>query len=203
MSTPGLAGFETNDGESSKYAVSNQISEYPVSETVKRLAVKPTVSPSPGGNNGFGYQTLNGSCATQNLQNIIQNETTAYRDIVLEKLREDQLDIASTQYSATLTKLDRHDKWSNGTYSEVAYVDFDLNFITTDGTPLSLVFDTNHQDGNEVKGMQLSLADLPQSYDYEGNPIPSKTCQVSVLLYESYIMNTKYHTIVDTIVDSL
>jgi hypothetical protein len=38
----GLAGFETNDGESSQYLISNQISGYLEDQTVKKLTVKPT-----------------------------------------------------------------------------------------------------------------------------------------------------------------
>lgn len=42
----GLAGFEVNDGESSQYPISNQITQYLTDTVVKRLAVKEQSSPT-------------------------------------------------------------------------------------------------------------------------------------------------------------
>jgi hypothetical protein len=57
----GLAGFEVNDGESSQYEISNQISGYLEDQIVKKLVVKPRPGAGPSPKDPFSPESCSGS----------------------------------------------------------------------------------------------------------------------------------------------
>jgi hypothetical protein len=200
----GLAGFEPPSGSQSTYVISNQISSYLETVSVRKLSLKRPLKEADDNplQNYFPLnEVLSGKCQDQNW-NAIMNKLLDQYVILLEKYAQLKgFNIAKIILNKSTSVHIHHELQRQKPYGEdIPFLrfsaDVDFHLITTEGTDLVVKF----RNRFEKMSTELNIYTydyVHQEADREGNlQAPQYSCEpfISPEYIEIYVINKKYST---------